>query len=640
MLLRKNILGFIGLIVLCSTTRVFAAPVERVIDDFEKGTGDWTTNDKNQETAEGAASLVDVVATPPGNGGPNNSKGAALFTFKAAQNSWASASRRVTGSAWAKIGAQRLSFWINGGGNESGVDLILRGTYKNAAGQNADVAFTLPGPIRLRDKTWRRVVIPLSDFKASDNGPLASRLDGIYLLQFAQRQSWDSRFFLIDELKIEGSGQPIPQTNAPPVEPPATQPSVNAETAPVGTIAVNVDFLRVVAKLRPAANISIGAGEDARAPINASADFRRAVRTLDPKFVRLDAGVLCDLTDSARPAFNFTRLQQAVQQTRAIQRQPFIAITNPPEWGLSERAYALFASQVARAANQATSKFENYYELLPNAPGLTDAQVVSFYNRARGALKSLSKDYRVGGVGQSGDDGDLLKAFLKDASGLEFLSLQFYGATEDKPDTGKLFESARGVASIRAAAALLDRSGFRSAPIFVTQSNLSGVRDGGMPTDERISSMTSAALWETYLASASRLTEQIVHNNADAPAWGLLDANVNAYPAYYVMYLWNTYCAPGSERVEVKVGNPAIEAIAVNTSTAHNLMLSNTTANEVTAQVGIRGFPVLRHARMHVYDDPRQTVRMQPLPTSAFQTVRLKPYSVTVVQFIEPPKGE
>jgi len=635
--LRKNIFG---LIVLCSTSRVFAAPVERVIDDFEKGTGDWTTNDKNQETGEGAANLADVVATPPGNGGPNGSEGAALFTFKAAQNSWASASRRVTGSSWAKIGAQRLSFWINGGGNESGVDLILRGTYKNAAGQNADVAFTLPGPIRLRDKTWRRVVIPLSDFKASDNGPLASRLDGVYLLQFAQRQSWDSRFFLIDELKIEGSGQPIPQKDAPPVEPPATQPSVNAETAPAGAIAVNVDFLRVVAKLRPAANISVGAGEDTRAPINASANFRRAVRTLDPKFVRLDAGVLSDLVDSARPAFDFTRLQNAVQQTRAIGRLPFIAITNPPEWGLSERAYALFASQGARAANQATSKFENYYELLPSAPGLTDAQVVSFYNRARGALKSLSKDYRVGGVGQSGDDGDLLRAFLKDASGLEFLSLQFYGATEGAPETDKLFESARGVASIRAAAALLDRSGFRSAPIFVTQSNLSGARgDNDIPTDERVSSMTSASWWATYLASASRLTDQIFHNDAAAPAWGLLDANVNAYPAYYVMYLWNTYCAPGSERVEVKVANDAIEAIAVNTPTAHNLMLSNTTGSEVTAQVGIRGFPVLRHARMHVYDDPRQTVRMQPLPTSAFQTVRLKPFSVTVVQFIEPPKG-
>jgi len=68
-------------------------------------------------------------------------------------------------------------------------------------------------------------------------------------------------------------------------------------------------------------------------------------------------------------------------------------------------------------------------------------------------------------------------------------------------------------------------------------------------------------------------------------------------------------------------------------------MLINTTAGDAVAQIGIRGFPILREARMRLFEDPQQSVQMEPLPKSPYQTIRLKPYAVAVVQFIEPPRS-
>jgi tRNA U34 5-methylaminomethyl-2-thiouridine-forming methyltransferase MnmC len=69
------------------------------------------------------------------------------------------------------------------------------------------------------------------------------------------------------------------------------------------------------------------------------------------------------------------------------------------------------------------------------------------------------------------------------------------------------------------------------------------------------------------------------------------------------------------------------------------LLLANNTNSTQTAQISIRGFPVLRQARIRVFDDPLQSVRFDALPKSPFQTIQLAPYAVAVVQFIEPPKA-
>ena len=150
----------------------------------------------------------------------------------------------------------------------------------------------------------------------------------------------------------------------------------------------------------------------------------------------------------------------------------------------------------------------------------------------------------------------------------------------------------------------------------------------------------SGAWWAQFLGSGSRLADQIFHNDATNPEWGLLlvENRAQAFPAYYSMYLWNTYFAGGTERVVADSANDAVFAAAANTKTAHNLLLVNNTALPQVAQIGIRGFPTLRQVRIHRTDDPALGVRTTLLPNSPFQTLRLPAYSVSVVQFIEPPK--
>jgi hypothetical protein len=82
---------------------LMAAPSTVVIDDFEAGVDRWTRNDKvKSDNPAAGVMLVDVVATRTSEGGPAESSGAAMFSFKTAANSWASASIRVSGAAWAK----------------------------------------------------------------------------------------------------------------------------------------------------------------------------------------------------------------------------------------------------------------------------------------------------------------------------------------------------------------------------------------------------------------------------------------------------------------------------------------------------------------------------------------------------------
>jgi hypothetical protein len=602
-----------------------------VLDDFEGGVTKWTTNDKTK-TGDDPPTLIEVLPTS-GSDLINDSAGGGLFTFKAAQGSWASASLKVDGGAWAKIGARSLSFYLNAGGNENGVEVIIR----RVAKPGQDEVFRLPWPVRLDVKKWRKVAIPLSDFKSdTDKTPLPKRLSGVYLLQFVMRNNWDARFFTIDQLQIEGTGKPITINASTPAATPPPKP-----TSPITKI--GVDYLRAAGRIRTGANVSASASPDTQGastfPLNENADFRGALRELKVRFIRLDAGQYSDLLDSSRPAFDFTRLQNAVIAARAINAQPLIAITNPSEWTLDARGYASFAAQAARAVKERNVGPAGYFELACGAGNLSDASVVAYYNAARTAIKRAATRAHVGGVSASAGRTSTQRAILRGAAGLDFLMVRDFGAMSGNPTDKALLDSTQKIERLRGAAAQLDSSRFKNAPLFVIANlNAAKARDENAPSDGRTVQMIAGAWWGEYLGSASRYADQIFHNDASTPEWGLLDEGIRAYPSYYTMWLWNTYAPAGSTRAKTEVSNTDIWALGFNTATAHNLFLVNTQPEERTAQIAIRGFPVLRSARIRIYDDSRSQPRLENLPKSPYQTIKLKPYASAVVQFIEPPK--
>lgn len=648
-----------------------------VIDDFEHGVGNWTRNDALKSGATGEALLVDVVAT--GTPVASNAKrgvasgpggGAALFSFKAASNSWASASRRVSGARWAQMGAKRLTFWLNADGAEQGTELLLRARVRGSDGAFRDELYSVP--LRLRNKSWRRVVVPLDDLK-NQNGPLLPNLQGLYLLQFAQRGSWTSRFFTVDQIQVEGTGSPLALAQTTPAASDSNTGNSGITNSGASNNAaqlqVSVDFLEKrgakIPRIRTGANVSIGASDasvsgTSNNPLASSAQFRNAIKTLAPRFIRLDASSLVELVDSQRPAFDYARLVGAVRQARALGSEPLVALVNDPAWGLDERGYAVFASGAARIINLNNPRPVRWFELVtgasPSGESGDAGLAIAFYNRARAAIKTLSPLNRVGGVGASSGQSGALTSLLARAQGLDFLSLQFYASNASSESAtandAALFASARALTNLRAAAASLDRSRFRQAALFVTQSNLNGARDDGtlLPADNRTTQMISSAWWATFLGTSSRLADQVFHNDAVNPEWGLLSFNekVGAYPAYYSLWMWNNFFPAKSSRINAVTTRAAgagsvnaardLSVVAANAPASHNVMLANTSRNDLTIRLSIKGFPVLRAAVMHVLEDPSKGVRSPvPLPKSAFQTITLRPYSVAVIQFIEPP---
>ena len=597
------------------------------LDNFEDGVGAWTHNDKTK------SGLSDIVTTAPG--ATDNSKGAALMTFKSGAASWASLSRPVDGVSWARIGARELVFWINGSGDIKGVDLQLR-----AKSANGDIVYSLPNPVKINNTKWRMAVVPLADFKNTKGEAVLSQLSDIYLLQFAQSGDWNSRFFTVDDMLVRGNGKPIAPRALPAVAPVApAQPDL-----PTGAVAVNVDFKRVSGTIRAAANVSVMAPYDATntQSLELSQAYREALATLSPKFVRLEVAALADMTDSSRPAFDFTRLVSAVKRVRSVGAEPLIAINNPGEWSLDAKGYGVLAGATARALNPRGSSLARYFEMACWSNDARNAEAVALYNAGYAGVKAVDGKLIVGGYGAPAGDVNNQNALLRGATGLDFLSSRFYSANNGLPTDGTLIDDARTITDLKTAAGLLDKSRFKRAPLYVTSANLSNARNTGdfVPSDNRLIGAVSGAWWAQFMGSGSRLADQIFHNDATNPEWGLLlvESKAQAFPAYYSMYLWNTYFAGGTQRVVADSANDAVYAAATNTKTAHNLLLVNTTALPQVAQVGIRGFPTLRQVRIHTTDDPSKGIRTARLPNSPFQTLRLLPYSVNVVQFIEPPK--
>ncbi len=629
-----------------------------VLDDFEDGVGKWTRNDKGKTLNPSApVVLVDVLATRPSVGGPRGSSNAGLFTFKAARDSWASASLKINGRDWAKIGATSLKFWLNADGQSPGVDLLLRGTARNADGSTRDVAYQptdpqskQPVPVKLSTRHWREVAIPLERFRDKDGASALRNLSGLYLLQFVQRGTWNSRFFTIDDLILTGSGTSfaLASDTSSPASTSTTQSPASSPTpaADPDAVSVEIDYLRraknPLGRIRASANISVGQKLDADgAPARPfeNAAFVGAMKKLAPNMVRVEAGNLVELVDSSRPSFDFSALQAASRGARAVGAEPLISLSAPASWGLDAAGYAAYAAQAARALNQGTSRGPRRFEL--SLGSLPSAQAVAFYRAAYTSLKAMSKGFQVGGIGTGNPDA--LRLLIASAPGLDFLSIPFHGANEGTPEMDTLINATLSLPSLKAAARLLDASKFRLAPLYITRAGLNGARnEAGDPQDKRLDSMAASAWWSSFLLNGSRLGDQFFYESADSADWGLLNAQGNAFPPYYALYLWNAFCPEGSQRVPVKVSGDAhgLQILGVNTPTAHNALFVNTSSEPQSVRLTIRGFPVLRQARIRVLQeplDPAQGITFTELPKSPFQSFKLPPYSTAVLQFIEPP---
>jgi hypothetical protein len=259
------------------------------------------------------------------------------------------------------------------------------------------------------------------------------------------------------------------------------------------------------------------------------------VTTLKPRVVRLDASALTELIDSARPAFNFSRLAASARQVRALGAEPLLAITVDPSWGLDTRSYTIFAVGAVRAINAGNPRPARLFELATGTGSLSNANAIAWFNSARRAIKALSPYYRVGGIAVRPviwARCALCSVAHRDSISFLFLFRRQWNSAQ----RGSLFSAARSISNLRATTAALDRSKFRNVPLYVTQANINGSRDANtfLPVDARTAQMVAGAWWATFLGSSSRLADQVFHNDANNPEWGLLDER--SWPIHHTMF--------------------------------------------------------------------------------------------------------
>jgi hypothetical protein len=628
-------IGFLLLSLLLLTCFVFAAtsPPTLTLEDFEQGVGKWVLND-HLKTPTGQATLCDIISTASGapSGGGKRS---ATITFKRSAEGWATVSLPVSGKQWQNARAQRITFWLRGDGSDNAVEVMLRASPSpNAPDEAMEMKFSVEVP--LGDTQWHKVTLPLPQFQ-SDGVAATEKLEQIYLLQFLKRTKWESLFFSVDQIQIEGA--------------PATPPTNVTPRPPVAGKRVNVtaDFSRVLGNT----TVSISTNFEGEEERLSDATFKESLRNFGARFVRVKISrwVKVD-TSGDTPTWDFSALDRIVSAVREANAEPFICLSNRPEWKLTDDQFLNLCADTVLHLNDGSERKITYFEIFdeptfgPNA--ISIEQATTLFNQARQRIKELDASFRVGGVALASAWQPHLVYFLRNAQGVDFLSFYFYGTHNGvTPDVDLLDTARRTVAddvpnqiSLSDLRRTMAQMKLSNVPIFISECNLNSIRaEDRSARDRRLMAAFAAPWWMNFLKSAGMHVNHVIASNAGHETWGLLDDKGRAYPAYYALWLYSKFFPAGSSLVSAQSDSSSVLSFAVNTLTAHNVMLVNLSDKPATCRLTAKGFTTLRQVRGRFLEPMGRGIRFEEnMPPNATHDVALPAYGVAVVQFIEPPK--
>lgn len=599
-----------------------------LLEDFEQGVSRWLLND-HTKAASGQVTFCEILPSPSG-APERGSKRGAIVTFKRSTEGWATVSLPVDGKKWKAIGAERISFWLRGDGSDNHVELMLRAT---AEGKETRFGVTIP----LNDPQWHKVVLPFSRFK-NEGASLADSVEQIYLVQFLKRSKWDSLFFTVDQIQVEG----VSTTPEVTIIPRPTAPRLGKRAN------VTVDFAKTLGTTTAAVSLNFE-GDEARLM---DADFQESLRNFGPRFVRVKVAQLLKMDASGdTPTWDFTSLDNVISAVRNADAEPFICLSPRPEWKLTDEQFLQLCADTVDHLNTNAERKVNYWEIFDEptfgATAISIEQATERFNRIRQRLKEMDPSLKIGGVALASAWQPHLVYFLKHAQGTDFLSFYFYGTHNGITTDAELFAAARrtvaGDVPNQIALDDLRRTMAQmklNVPVFITECSLNSLHTSdGASRDKRLSSPFSAAWWMSFLKAAGPHVNQVMVFNAAHESWGLLDEKGRAYPAYYALWMYSKFFPPGSAVVSTQSDNTNVLSLAVNTPTAHNVMLANLSDRPMNCRITAKGVGALRQVRGRFLEANGRGVRFEEhLPLLPTQDVPLPAYGVAVVQFIEPPK--
>ena len=633
MVVRPLLAALLLMMLLCPIASS-APPTAILLDDFEDGVADWTTNDSTVAGSGRLATLCGIYATammPPGSQDappPSGGVQGAMLDFLPATNAWASVSLPVNGEQWRENQVGQLSLWAKATTPGASARVTLRAQVPLADGKVEDRSYSQQ--LKLTDHKWQHLSLRFFGFRTDDGTPLDDEtVSHIYLLQFVKAGTWDRVRFCVDQIKVH----PLAHGD----ERPPLQDS-SAET-------VVVDLRQNLGRCLAQVGFNLGANTPV---IGTDEQLIKRISTLTADLTPCVGRLrLADYYLPNEGQFDIARLNNNVNWLLGVGVRPLICLDVPadvPESTNPAYLQALFNSTCVKLAElRRGTQRSPYYELYeaPMGGRFGDVgELLSEYNRLAEGLRAADPTAQIGAPGFAGTDQWLIKEFVGGADSLHFLSycLRLEGPTW--PDDPRLAAAAlHGAAPVEDAwgyeqiARYLGATG-RRPELFITDWGIKRgpSADSAPATDQEAA---EAVFLVTSALSAARYADKLLWAQLIDPSSGLLTPEGHPRPAYWAAWLTKTYALRGASCRAYIPCSGGILIAAVATEHAANVFVVNRSPWPTAVTFRVVGLPrpeIVRERKLDLGE--ANTVQHRNLSLSTTQRVKFEGPGVSVIQFI------
>lgn len=597
-----------------------------LIDDFEKEPLEWECKDATRRVG---ATLCAIWAISPGCPQSQGNR-AALITFFAAKDSWASVSKRVDGEKLRRAGAEGISLWFCGDGTARSVTLSL--VVKKRFGMLSRYNFKLP----LSFPRWQWVAVPFNEFQGSDGVIGQGDVENIVSIEFRMDGSWDSAFMFVDDIQAY-AGRKKPQ----PIEP---TESVKVEAKPVRVL---IEPKAIVGRVR--ARVGTNLDCDALKLLNDSSAVERALQ-LQLGIGRIKTTDLLVWSESSgRHELSRDTLEQLIKLAKALRMRPMIAIVPISQEQLGSKEFLSFAAELTRQygfRDDVAAIEVNYCHAYTLST--TPEQAFEQLSRAVEAVAKARPRCAIGGVGLLAPWYDLTMHLLRFVRPMDFFSFHFFGTHNASTSTEALMDAAlKGMAadlpgqiSFNSLSALIKQRWGELSGLYISEANLNSIRtDYGAARDERILRPEGMAWWMAFLQTASVNVDEVMQFKLCGDGWGLLSDELVPTPPFWAVWMFNIFSPRGASICKLTADDATVSCMAVLTQTALNVLIANVTDKPKQVEVRLAqplmpGVSTIRVRRVLPISNIVSQPTYEVLPPSPEVRVALSGWAISVVQFV------
>lgn len=596
-----------------------------LIDDFEREVLDWECKDSMRRNG---ANLCAIWLVSPGC--PHSpGKGAALITFFAAKDSWASVSKRIDGDKLRKESTEGISLWFRGDGSSASVTISL--VVKRFGPTISRYNFQLPSTFRM----WQRVEIPFNEFQGEDGSIRANDVGNIIAIEFRMDGTWDSGFIFIDDIWAY-SRRRVSEVKLGELQP------TEAKLAHIF-----IDPLNIVGKVR--ARVGTNLDGDSLGILNYNEAIER-VRQLQLGIGRIKTIDLIAWSETANEArLSYDTLEQLIKLAKALRMKPMLAIIPISPQQLDSDEFIGLTTEIVRryGFREDVSAIEFNYCHAYTLSGTPQRMFERMNQIVKAALKVRPR-CAIGGVGLLAPWYDLTVLLVRSIQPLDFFSFHFFGTHNASTTTESLMKAAfKGTAAdlpnqvpLNLLSSLIKQGWSDVAGLYISEANLNSIRtDDGTARDGRIHRPEGMAWWLAFLQTASPNIDEVIQFKLCGDGWGLLSDEFLPTPQYWAVWMFNTFSPKGSEMCKLTSDDPGIACHGVRTQTAVNVLVANVTDKPRRIEVRISQpfitkVSMVRLRRIMPSGEGISQPTYEVLPLKENAQFLLPGYAISVLQFV------